>query len=396
MHALHQNPASVSLWSTCEPPLLSRSSDAREGDHRSGICCFIFIAWIFDNPMSSITLRLREIINRPDSVDRSQDRMELDGATAPSLLVYDAELATGILKSDVLVPYNLIALWKQVARLSSSEIGALEAYFLKTPLFLSGEEHKLARKSLVDPYRRIERSLEGWLQDFTQDFFDRHSPEDFDDAAAFVMAYLNGVFQQMLATDLGCSADELPLISTGVLRLIPRPEALRSLNRQLDELVASIKSILQAAGRDPEEAWPLVSVVVMGREPLLGVLLSGLANPSADGEAWDAETLIHQVAPISVLSRQVLEDVALEGLQLKKGQSVTVCPFLAHERAESGVPENRPARRLEFGFGRHLCSGRALSIKIADSFFRNLTPALRRRIDTTNMKLVRDFFLMPK
>lgn len=346
--------------------------------------------------MSSITLRLREIINRPDSVDRSQHRMELDGATAPSLLVYDASLATDVLKSDMLVPFDLVALWKQVTRLSSSEIGAIETYFRKTPLFLSGEEHKAARKSLVEPYRRIERSLESWLHGFTQDFFDRHAFEDIDDAPAFVMAYLNGVFQQMLATDLGCPTGELPPVSTGVLRLIPRPEALRSFSRQLDELVASIKSILQAAGRNPEEAWALASVVVMGREPLLAAILFGLANPSPDAEFWDAETLIHSAAPISVLSRQVTKDGALDGLDLKKGQSVTVCPFLAHEKADSGVRESRPVRRLEFGFGRHLCSGRALSLKIADSFFRNLPANTRRRIDVANMKLVRDFFLMPK
>ncbi len=346
--------------------------------------------------MSSITLRLRGIMNKPDGLDLSQNTFALDNADAPSLLMYNAALAYAVLKSDALVPFNPVSLWRQVARIPSAELGAIDTYFQKTPLFLSGEAHRKARKTLVNPYKRIERSLDNWLTIFTQKFFNDYFSTKRISATAIAQTYLNNVFQEILAKELACPTNALPAMPTGILRLIPRVEHLRSFDQQLDNLVNSIKSILQTTGRDQEEAWPIASIVVMGREPLLSAFLFGLNTPPTNEKQWHGENLLHQAAPVSALSREVVSDAMIQGIKLTKGQSVRMCPFIAHDHADKHIRTDERSRWLEFGAGSHLCPGRNISLKITECFFKELPEDKRHLIDTSGLQFTRDFFLTPK
>ncbi len=346
--------------------------------------------------MSSITLRLRGIMNKPGNLDLSQNMVDLGNDEAPSLLIYNAALSYAVLKSNALVPFNPIRLWKQVTRIPASELGAIDTYFRKTPLFLSGEEHRTARKTLIDPYKRIERSLNNWLATFTRQFFERYFRDKTSSATAIVQTYLNCVFTEILAKELACPTFTLPVMPTGILKLIPREEGLRSFDQQLENLVNSIKSSLLAAGRNQEEAWPIASVVVMGREPLLSAFLFGLINPPSSNEPWRGENLLRQASPISALSREVVSDVQIDELKLTKGQSVRICPFIAHDQAEKNDHSAERRRWLEFGSGSHLCPGRAISLKITDSFFQEFPEKKRHLIDTSGLKFSRDFLLTTK
>lgn len=346
--------------------------------------------------MSSLTLRLRGIMNKPGSLDLSQNIVELDNADAPGLLMYNETLAYAVLKSNAVVPFNPISLWKQVARLPPSELTTVDTYFRKTPLFLTGDAHKTARKALISPYKRIERLLDSWLTIFTKQFFEHYFCDKASSATNLVNAYLNGVFEEILAKELACSTDLLPPIPTGILKLVPRAEDLRLFDRQLENLVNSIKSILQTKGRDQEDAWPIVSVVVMGREPLLSAFLFGLITSPPNGKQWCGENLLHQAAPVSALSREVVSDCMIQGIKLIQGQSVRMCPFIAHDQADKHIRTDERSRWLEFGAGPHLCPGRAISIKITASFFKEFPENKRHLIDTSGLKFIRDFFLTPK
>jgi cytochrome P450 len=350
--------------------------------------------------MPSSNLRLRAILNNPATLDLSKDWIPLNSANPPTLLVYGSELAKLVLKADTIGSYNLVTYWKLVSKLEAEKLPAVETFFEKSPLFLYGDIHANARKQLAPIYKKVEAELDSWLPSFCNEFFNNLWSDQGREPVQAVNNFLELLAKQMIARYVGDKALDLPKIPSKIFQMLLRPHELREYDQQLEALIQATGQMLIENGQEPEGAWGLVSISVMGREPLTGTLLFAMLRLPKDGERWNPEALLHESAPVDILGREVLTDCTIADLQLKKGQLIDICPYLIHLKNESKGGQNsshnsREQTSFSFGFGGHICPGRKITLKIVREFLRALNQQPAELFDTSKAKLVRDFILSP-
>lgn len=346
--------------------------------------------------MSSSALRLRTIMNNPSTLDMSREWVALDKHTPPTLLIYGESLANAILRTESIATYDLVAYWKMVIKISPPGLPAIESHFQASPFLLSGETHRNARKGLTQPYRRVEAALDQWLPAYTETFFGAFQRGQSVRPKQLALDFIDGVFRKMLARELGCQAEEIPPLPSGLFNFLPRLESVQEFDRRLGRIADVIEKLSGGSGKHRDEAWALSSIVVMGQQPLLGAIVYGLINKPPIGGRWDSEALMRQSSPVSVFGRKVSEDVTVKGLSLVKGQLVHVCPSLAHLHGDFHSGENVPGQSLAFGAGPHVCSGRKISLKITDTFFKQWAFTDHIKLDTSGLSLIRDMVLTPQ
>lgn len=339
-------------------------------------------------------------MNNPSTLDLTRAWIPLDTRSNPTLLVYDEALAKQILRANSVQSYNLVTYWKIVSGIHGETLGALEALFARTPMFLHGHAHADSRKQLLALYKEVESTLDLWLPDFCATFFAQAKAEGQTDPATFVGQFLGALVNAIFANYLGCSSASLPNFPQSIFRMLARATNLQDYDRRLADLAATAKTILQQSGRDPEIVWMLMSISVMGREPLCGALLYSILNKSPEPLGWEADALMHDSAPVSILGREVVADSEIQDLSLHKGQLVHICPFLIHMRnrylKNTGVmTEQSDQNSFSFGFGPHLCPGRKISLKIARQFLEQKSLPSAPVFDTSNLRMIRDFTLAP-
>lgn len=345
--------------------------------------------------MSSSTLRLRKIINDPSCLDMGREWIALDEQPQPPILVYGEALANAILRSEGFATYNIYAYWKVVIQAPPPEFPALETFFEVAPLFLHGEAHRNARKALVQPYRRLEVDLDKWLPDFAEGFFESLGQGQIIRPNQLAASYIEGVFREMLARDVGCATADLPPLPSELFYFLPRVKHMQEYDAQLNTLVGAMKKHLVASGKDADDAWALASVTVAGQQPLTSALVYGLINPPPSGNKWDSETLMRQSAPVSLLGREAREDATIGDLKISRGQPLHICPFLVHQHADARPRDSAPTKSYAFSDGPHTCAGRRISLKITDAFFNHWASADKVQLDKAGIRLVRDFVLLP-
>ena len=128
----------------------------------------------------------------------------------------------------------------------------------------------------------------------------------------------------------------------------------------------------------------------MGTEPLLAAFVYALSIPINEIPFWDAERLMNESKPISVVGREALSDVEIGGLVFKKGQGVQITTDLIKS---TSPPQKSPLEGIPFGVGVHICPGKKLSLIIADSFIRNWINAQQIHQKISKVVLFRDFAL---
>lgn len=350
--------------------------------------------------MPSSSLKLRSIMNNPSSLDLTRTWIALDKRPDPTLLVYDSALAKQILRAPTVQTYNLVTYWKIVSGINGETLTAIDTLFARTPMFQHGPAHTDTRKRLLALYNEVESQLDLWLPDFCTSFFSRAEVQTQNNPEEFVGQFLEALVRAIFAHYLGCSTASLPDFPKSIFRMLVRANNLREYDRHLAELAATAERMLQKSGRDPDIVWILMSISVMGREPLFGALLySILFKPSAS-VGWDANTLMYHSASVSILGREVIADCDIQDLSLKKGQLVHICPFLIHLRDTSlkhpgDVAAGAGPSSFSFGFGSHLCPGRKISLKIAQHFLDQMALRSGLVFDTSGLRMTRDFTLAP-
>jgi len=340
-------------------------------------------------------------MNNPASLDLTKDWMPLDSQNPPTLVVYGSELAKQVLKAETIASYNLVAYWKLVARMGEERLPAVEALFDHTPMFLHGNDHADSRKRLTPLYKEAEAALDSWLPGFCEEFFLNIKATNERNPINAVSTFLEQLARNIFANNLGCKAEDIPNLPKSIFRMLARRQTLLDYDQFLSGVVHIAQQILAKAGRDPEDAWALASISVMGREPLTGTLLYGLTNSAPNKASWDAETLLHIAAPVNILGREVQEDCTVQDLKLFQGQLIHVCPFLLHLRndylkgSSSRTHNSREQTSFTFGFGSHICPGRKMSLKIVREFLKQLALQPPDLFETPKFKLVRDFTIIP-
>ncbi len=329
-------------------------------------------------------LKLVNLLNQQAPLPGANALCRLNAGTPTSWLVRDAALGHAILKSPHVKPYDLLRYFKQVARIEDGELGAIEGYFSHGPLLLHGEKHREVRKTVVQQYQAIEIDLHDWLDAYTRDFLQSHCGSPVT-TTRLARGYVDGLYRTLIARQLGSEPQALPPLPRLLFDLLPRKATLQHANTELQALADACQ-----VRRNPstlvekQDPWPLVTLVVMGKDALQTALLFALHRR----DIKDAETLFRLSTPVSVIAREVTHTTTFSGESFSAGDILYLCPSLMEAHPTYG--------KLEFGAGQHICAGRKIAMIVASAFLQGLQATDGLIIRTDNLQWTRSLLLTPK
>lgn len=343
--------------------------------------------------MSSLILKLREVINNPHQLDPTKEWLALSDDANPLMLVYGKALCFAIIKSTEMAPSNLLSYWQTITKAPMNSFTAMEAYFKLTPFSLHGQEHFVSRRALGPCYKRIEKELPNWISEFSENFLLAYKNNETISTTGLVADYINQFNKKILAHDLGIDSNDLPAMPGEMAHMITTYKLVEAYDKRLQNLVNFIEKTLNNNGLDMSEAWHLVSIAVMGTEGLAGALLYGLANTPKKADIWHAEDLVNLSYPVTLLAREPVCDLNINGLSLKKGQRLYVSPALASILTDANVDKTPD---IPFGMGVHICPGKRMSLTVINAFFKAWSRAEALHPRLSKVKFSRDFILRAK
>ena len=346
--------------------------------------------------MPSASLVLRSLINKPEMLDPDVEFTTLDDNDPPTLFIYGESLAMRILKNNAFATYNLIDHWKTITRQTS--LPTLEKLFSKTPFFLHGDVHRQTRRSLGQPYRLVESQFQDWLPTFSANFFKQMTTLKPMKPNELASRFVSEVSGQILAHAFQVNPASIPQMSVptqSLFRFFPSPKKILDFEDKLTQVANFLLDLSIQQNRDPEEIWAYLSIIVMGQEPLYGSLTYALSHPLKHGPL-NAQILLQETAPVTLLGRQAMQDIILCDIEFKKGQALHIAPFIINNKLLSEQCPIKASQAMEFGAGVHLCSGRKITLEITNAFITALHKHPETLPQQTNIKFVRDFILVPK
>lgn len=317
-------------------------------------------------------LKVRKLLNQPEALEPAYEAVALELGACPATLVYGIELAHEVLKHPQAEPFDLWDYYRQLAGLACADAPVLGGYFTHGPLLAHGEAHREIRRQSQPLYRQLESLLDTRIDDWTADFLARWvaSAGGTASAQALCEAYAAEVFGRMLADVLACTPQDLPALPGRIFELLAREEKLRARESELRTLYGVLQARVTVLAQPPQQVWQLLGLVVMGHDALKLAILHALSAGAALPLGESVERCIRDAAPVSVLLRRFRAPVEIRGHRYAQGQLVFVSPSLAHRHADTCAPADR--RSLAFGAGPHLCPGRRLALRVAQSFFDHL------------------------
>jgi hypothetical protein len=250
-----------------------------------------------------------------------------------------------------------------------------------------------ARNALRTIYHGIEQALDLTLKEANHYYFLNLQDKKDIDLTLFLTSYIDFVNRSILAKELSVSVHAVPSFEgIQLFEFMPSTKGLKNYENKLNALVSFIENQLHDLKRSQDDVWPLVSIAVMGQEPLSGALAYGLSHPPTDGSVWSGENLTFYSAPVSIFSRISEQHLSFGDLHLEPGDLVVFSPIICHRRSlQANEASNRS---LSFGHGAHSCPGRKMIIKIIDAFFRDLNQ-YNLDFNLEGMALKRDINLLP-
>ena len=307
--------------------------------------------------MQLTLLRLYKIINQPSSLNQKEGWLAIDEEKNPSILIYQEEWAKKILKSNTLVPIDLLDFFKSVSGLNSSDLPSLNHFFIKTPLLLMGENHFRAKASLMPIYKLIEKDENKWADAFVSHFFMEHNDRKIN-PVSFAENFVRSFFKEIISRELDISADQIPDFPDDVLNISPKKTSLESNEKRLTNLILFLENKLYEKGRDLNEAWVFVTLSFMGTQALRSAVAYALTM-DPEKNIWDDDLLFSKASPISVIGRTALSDISIDKLKIKKGQKFFIALSMINEASRDQAEIS--TQSMAFGSGPHKCPGRKIS-----------------------------------
>lgn len=340
----------------------------------------------------SYLLRLRQLINHPESLDMGREWVPLEDSEDPAILVYGEALSLALLKSDKVAPTNFIQYYKKLLRMSDHSLPTIDNIFKCSPVLLHGDEHLEARKVFSKKYRLIEDDLQNWLPGYTAHFFSNISVDHQINPIELVSNYIAGFFRAILAIDLDVNPSEIPDLPPKLFFLTHPLAKVADVESKLNELKKFLDGALLKQKRDPSEVWTLLAIVVAGFEALEGTLMYGITKSPDSEDAWEAKNLLRKAAAVNFIGRRALDDFSIGNFSLKNNQEIYVCPDLVHKFIDLNDLSSKN-NSFAFGKGLHSCIGQAISITVIDSFLGEWAEFLERCPTLALVKFTRDFNL---
>ena len=148
--------------------------------------------------------------------------------------------------------------------------------------------------------------------------------------------------------------------------------------------------------RPAEEAWKIISIVVMGTEPISNSLALSMAlNPNHE-KKWDAEALFKELSPVSFLARLCAKETKIKNVLIQEGQEVYVALSIINQlsKPKDNTPEQ--INSFSFGLGKHMCPGRKISLIITQTFLDVWENSKGIKVNSSHMNATRDLILRLK
>ena len=307
--------------------------------------------------MQLTLLRLYSIVNQPLPLTNTKEGwLSLDDEELPSILIFEEELAKKILKSDVLVPIDLLDFFKSASGLNSSDLPSLSHFLIKTPLILNGVNHFRAKASLMPIFKLIEKDENKWADTFVSHFFMEHNDKKIN-PVSFAENFVRSFFKEIISRELDISADEIPEFPDDVLTISPKKISLKSNEKRLTHLILFLENKLYGKGRDLNEAW-VFAALFLGSQSLRSSVAYALTM-APEKNIWDDELLFSKASPISVIGRIALGDINIDKLKIKKGQRFFISLSMINEASHHQT--EKLSQSFAFGSGPHKCPGRKIS-----------------------------------
>lgn len=348
--------------------------------------------------MSSSVLRLYYLLNHTAAIDFANPWVALDNLSPPTLLIIQPELARSILKAKEVRTFDLTRYWQKVTQTSDAEIPTLNAHFSQSAVLAHGNTHRITRQRLMPIYSAVEQDLLTWIDPVTKDFFiESNAGAQPMSPLQFVESYVALILRRILCRYFDLKEAEFPQLPHRLFSFFLRKDELLAYETSLRILHQWLK---QTSRCDDQLAHDLLSITVMGKEPMIGALCYGLCNrTNTDGLPWTALSLMETSSPVSeLIAREVLADAVIQDLALTAGQILHISPHILdiYESKRTGeIQEPRNAYpSLPFGFGPHVCLGRGIALAIAKAFIENLTQISELRFK--DISFFRDNVLTPR
>lgn len=313
-------------------------------------------------------LKLKEILNNPSMLDLRADFLPLNSSKKPPLLIYGRSLGEAVLKSKDFIPSNLIEYFKAINNIPNKKFPFIEQYFEDAPLFLNGLDQIEARESLLTLYKKIEEDLSKWLPVFTKEFLSEVKNKSINNPIKIAENFTNEVFKRMVLTALDCNERFLIEFPDGILNLYRSEINLDEYESRLNLFFTFIEHQLSSINESPKDAWKIISIIVMGYEPILNALAFSMILNKDHKVKWNAERFLKEISPISFVVRISTKENYLSNLKIQAGQEVFVCLNLINNLDCQPNKISEKNSSFSFGMGKHMCPGRKVSLIIVETF----------------------------
>ena len=312
--------------------------------------------------MSLQVVKLNYLINHPEELDLKKQLLVLEENKQTSMLVYGERLGLKLLQSENTIPMDFMG--KFLNYITSVDpnperFKTLHAYAQRGPMFLSGSAHIEARKKIAQFYKKIEVGLAPWLTAFTKDYLLKYKNIDEIDVEEVCSNFIHELNKKIIANDLMIDKSEIPEFPEHLLMYMPSLHDVDLKEKKLKTLVAVIENQIKKQGRDHYDIWSLVSIVVMGLNTISSSLMFGLIKHQ---RFISAEETVKSASAVSILFREVTEDIEIDQIIFKKGVLLYIALRVMNDQSNDDS--------YAFGKGVHTCPGKKLATNIIDTFFK--------------------------
>ena len=335
-------------------------------------------------------IKLKELLNDPSSLDLGAEFLPLNDSEKPPLLIYGKILGESILKSSDFIPVNLIEYFKAINNKPNAVFPSIDFYFKKSPLFLNNQEQSVARKALSLLYKNMEDKLLEWLPLFTKNYLESIEKRAVDAPITIAEEYTLGVFKEMILTELEYSEDLHIEFPGTIFNMYKSAKDLESYDRKLFILLKFMENKLVKINRSSEDAWKILSIVVMGTEAISNILGYSMVMNQHHEKKWSAEDLAEEVAPVSYTSRLSTKNIQINNLTIQEGQDLHVSFPLMNTIEFLKNKASEREKSVSFGIGKHMCPGRKISLIIIQTFLDEWERFKNIKINSSHISFSRD------
>ena len=312
--------------------------------------------------MSLHIVKLNYLNNHPEELDHNDQLLVLEENKQTSILVYGESLGLKLLQSEHTIPIDPMGRFlNYIASVdpNSERFKTLHAYAQRGPMFLSGSAHIDARKKIAQFYKKIEDDLTPGLMAFTKDYLLKYKNTNEIEVEELCSVFIHELNKKIIANDLKIDESEIPEFPEHLLMYMPSLHVVDLKEKKLKALVAVIENQIKKQGRDHYDTWSLVSIIVMGLNAISSSLMFGLIKHQ---RFISAEETIKSASALSILFREVTEDIEIDQIIFKKGTLLYIALHVMNDQSKDDS--------YAFGKGVHTCPGKKLATNIIDTFFK--------------------------